>query len=188
MTLLVTIITNGLSRIFLKPLASTSTFTKVALQRVVCINREDQSGILRPFFFVESFPFLLLFLLLLSLLRGLSTIGALRSWSILFLGPGHRFFNPWLFHWLALGTGFSSCQPTTLEAVVIGVTNIETRPESGFGFGVDSFFDYFFNIIELSVALLHFNLYQRPEAFLEISNHCTFFWSTIQVKFNWDGL
>ena len=187
-TLLVTILTNGLSGIFLRLSASTSTSTRLAFQGVCCINSSGRGGILRRFFLVVSLPFLFFLLLFASLLGGLSAIGVLRSCGLLFLGPGLRFFNPWVFHWLTLGTGFGCWRPTTPKAVLIGVANIKAKLEGGLGFSVDGFFDYFSEAIKLSAALLYFDLHWRPETFLEVLNHCTFLWGTIWVKFNQDRL
>ena len=186
MTLLVIIVTNGLNGIPFRSFAS--IFILVALQSVGCINPGGRDGILRPSFLVVPLPFLFLLILLPSLLRGLNAIGALRSWGFLFLGLGFRFFNPWVLHWLALGTGFGCWRSTTLKAVLIGIASIRARLEGGFGFGVNSFFDYFFKAIKFSAALLHFNLHWRPEAFSEVLNYCTFLWGTIPVELNQDGL
>ena len=184
MTLLVIIITNGLSGILLRSFASTSISTGMALRGVGYINSGSRGGILRPFFLIASLLFLLLLFLFLSLLGGFSAIGALRSWNLLFRGLELRFFDPLVFYWLALGTGFGYRRPTTPEAVLIGVANIGARLKDGLGFGVNGFFHYFFVPIELLAALLHFDLHWRPETFPEVLNHCIFFWGTVWVKFN----
>ena len=173
MTLLVIFVINGLSGIFLRPSASISTW--VAPWGVGCINPGGRGSILRPFFLAAPLPFLLLLLLFPSLLGGLSAIGALKSWGLLFLRLGFRFFDPWVFHGLALDTSFGYWQSTTLEAVLISVANIRTRPDGGLGFAVNGFFDYFFKGIELLAALLYFDLHWRSEAFSKVSNHCIFF-------------
>ena len=49
---------------------------------------------------------IVLLLLFPSLFGGLSAIGALRSWGLKFLRSGLRFFDPWVFHRLAMGTDF----------------------------------------------------------------------------------
>ena len=49
---------------------------------------------------------ILLLFLLLSLLGGFRAIGALRSWGLRFLRLELRFFDSWVFHCLALSTGF----------------------------------------------------------------------------------
>ena len=179
MTLLVTIVINGLNWILLKLFASNSTSTRVASQSISCINLNGGGDILRPSFLVASLPFLLLLLLFPSLLKDLSAMGALKSWRFLFLGPGLRFFDVWVLHWLALGIGFSFWRPTTPKAVLICVTSIEAKPEVGLCFGVNGFFDHFFKAIKLLAALFHFDLHWRLEAFLQVLNHCTFFWGTV---------
>ena len=159
MTFLITIVTNGLSGILLRLSASTSTSTWVAPQYVGYIKPGGRGGILKPSFLVASLPFLFLLLLFLSLLGALNAIRALKSWGLLFLGLGIRFFDPWVLHLLALGIRFGCWQSTTPEAVLIGVANIERSPEGGLGFGVNGFFNYFFKAIELSAALLYFDLH-----------------------------
>ena len=154
MTLLVTIITNGLSTIFLKPSNSTFTSTKIALWGVYFINPGGRGGILRPFFLVVFLLFLLFLLLLPSLLRGLSVIKVLKSWGLLFLGSGLRFFDPQVLYWLPLGTGFGCWRPTTPETVLVSIAKIGARLEGGFGFSVNGFFDYFFEAIKFSATLL----------------------------------
>ena len=84
---------------------------------------------------------IVLLLLFSSLLGGLSVIGALTSWGLRFLRSGLRFFDPWVLHQLALGTSFGCWQPTTPEAVLIGLASIEAGPESGLGLCVNGFFD-----------------------------------------------
>ena len=157
-------------------------------QSVGCINPGGRGGILRLSFSVTSLPFLFFLLLFLSLLGGLSAIEALKSWGLLFLGIRLRFFDPWVFHWLALDIGFSCWWLTTPEAVLIGIASIEARPEGNLSYDVNGFFDYFFKAIELSAALLYFNSHWRPKAFLEVLNHCTFHCSIVRVKFNHDRL
>ena len=174
MTLLVTIVTNGLSGILLRPSTFISTSSGVTAWSVSCINPGGWGGILRPFFSVLSLPFLLFLLFFPSLVRGLSTIEVLSRWGFLFLGPGLRFFNPCVLYWLDLDTGFGCWRPTTLKVRLIGVAGIRIRPESGLSFGVDGFFDYFFKSIELLAALLYFNLHWRPEILLKGLNHCIF--------------
>ena len=175
MTFFITIIIKGLRRIFLRPSASIFNFTKVASQDVCCINPDSRVGMLKPSFLVPSLPFLLLLPLFPSLLRVFSAIGGLRSWGLLLLGFELRFFNLYVLHWLALSTGFGCWRPTIPEAVLISIASIRARPKGGFGFGVNSFFDYFFKVIELLVALLYFNLDWKPEALPKVLNYCIFF-------------
>ena len=184
MTLLITIITNGLSGIALKSSASTSNHTGLAPWGIYCINPGGRVGFLWPSFLVASPSFLHFLLPLPSLLKALSSIKVLRSWDLLFLGPGLRFFDLWVFYWLALGTSFGCWQPTTPETVLVGVANKWAKPEGGFDFGIDCFFNYFFKTIKLSTALLHFDLHWKTKALPEVLNYCTFFWDTVQVKFN----
>ena len=157
MTLLVTIVTNGLSGIFLRPSVSTPTSIGVTPQVVYCINLGGQGGILRPSFLVTPLPFLFFLLLLPSLLGDLSAIRALRSYGLLFLGPGLMFLDLWVLYWLTMGIGFGYGRPTTLKVMLIAVASIETRPKGGLSFGVNGFFNYFFKAIEFSSTLLYFN-------------------------------
>ena len=159
MTLLVTIVTNGLKKILLIPSTCTSTSTWIILQGVCYINPGSRGGISRPSFLVVSFLFLLFLFFLPNLLEDFSAIRVLKSWGFFFLGPRVRFFDPWVLHWQALGTSFGCWWSTTLETVLIVVASIGAKPESGFGFSVNNFFDYFYKAIKLSVALLHIDLH-----------------------------
>ena len=174
MTLLVIIVINSLSGILWRPSAFISTSTGIAPRGVSCISHGGRSNILRSFFSVASLLFLFLLLFCLSLFGGLSAIGALRSWGFLFLGPVLTFFDLWILYWLASSTGFGCWWRTILKAVFICVANIGARPEGGLGFGIDSFFHYFFKAIELLAALLYFDLHWRPEALPEVLNYSTF--------------
>ena len=183
MTFFVTSIINYLSKIFLRPSASISLATREASRGVCYINPSGRDAILTSFFLIASFPFLFCLFFFLSLLRDLSAIGLLKSYGLLFLGPRLEFFNPWIHHWLVLDTDFGCWRPTTPEKVLIGVASIGARPDGGLGFGIKGFFDYFFKAIKLLAVLLYFDLHWKAKAFSKVSNHCTFLWGTVWVKF-----
>lgn len=65
-------------------------------------------------------------------------LGALRGYR---LRPGLLLIDPRVFYWPALTVGLVRLRPTALEAVLIGLSDIGTRPESGLGFGVNCFLD-----------------------------------------------
>ena len=102
------------------PFPSTSTSTWVTPKGVCCINPSGRGGVLRFSFSVASLLFFPLLLFLWSLLGGLKAIKVLGNWGLVFLCPRFRFFNLWVFHWLALSIYFGCWRSTTLEAVVNG--------------------------------------------------------------------
>ena len=175
MTFLVTIITNGLSGIPLRPFASTSTW--VIPRGISCINPDGRDGILRPPFSIAPLPFLLLLLLFSSLLRGLSTIRALKSWDLLFLEFECRFLDPWVFYWLALSTGCGCWRLTTPKAVLIGVVSIRARFEAALILASTVF-------LTMSSKLLSSWPRSSILSCTEVSNYCTFLWGKVKVKFN----
>ena len=181
MALLIVISASYLSRVL------SISFLGVASSGDFCVDFDGRDGTFL-ILGISFIPLAVLFFSLLSLFGALNAVGVLRSWDLLLLGRRLRIFDLWLFYWLVLGTGFGCWRLTTPETGLIDIASIETRLEDSLGFGVDGFFDYFFETIEFSAALLYFDLHWKTKAFSEISNHCIFFLGTIRIKFNQDRL
>lgn len=150
MTVFVIIIICNLAKV----LISFSTWE--ALQSFSSTNSNSRSEVLRPFVFIT--PLLFLFLLP-SLFNILLIFKMLENGSFKFQGPGIKFLDPGVFHWLVLDIDVGDCWPTTLETMLIGFTSRRVWPKRGFGLGVDSFFNYFFKTIKLPVVLFYIGSY-----------------------------
>lgn len=78
----------------------------------------------------------------------------LRRWG--FLRPGLWFFDSEIFHWRALSMDLGGYGTIVLGTVLISVTIVIARSESGLSLGVNRFFDYLIKVIKLLAALFYF--------------------------------
>lgn len=92
-----------------------------------------------------------------------------------FLGLSLWFFGPEILHWRGLSIKFDDCNTTALGTLLINLMGVKTRPESGFGLGIDRFFNYLIKFIEFQAMLFHFYSHWEFQVFSKVPNHRAFF-------------
>lgn len=113
-----------------------------------------------------------------SLKLGLRVLGLIKPgfMDLRFWFLGYR-----ILYWKALSIGFDGGKTIGSGIVLISLMVVGTRPENGFCFSINCFFDYLVKPTKLPAALFYFYSYQRFKAFLKVLIHYACFWVIVSV-------